>query len=167
MTISRTLYIFKFLVKCSDGNHFCIKCKYHISKILLRIATKRARITPKILLTTKSTVFTLKILLLASKPSGYLVPRCRNNFQLWHRAPCMFLCFFDDFARCHTTSTYNDSTYFVVPIHFYRYQYRYHIDTSMDTDTPSRIYTDTDSDSDTGLEIYIDTDTNTYRAKDL
>ena len=84
MTISRTLYIFKFLVKFSDVHYFCIKCKYHISKILLRIATKRARITPQILLTTKSTVFTLKILLLASKPTGHLVPRCRNNVQLCH-----------------------------------------------------------------------------------
>ena len=53
MTISRTLYIFKFLVKFSDVHYFCIKCKYHISKILLRIATKRERITPQILLTTK------------------------------------------------------------------------------------------------------------------
>ena len=83
MTISRTLYTFTFLVKFSDVNYFCIKCKYHISRILLRIATKRARITPQILLTTKSMVFTLKILLLASKPTGHLVPRCRNNFQLW------------------------------------------------------------------------------------
>ena len=83
MTISRTLHISKFLVKFSDVHYFCIKCKYHISKILLRIATKRARITPKFLLKTKSTVFTLKILLLASKPTGHLVPRCRNNFQLW------------------------------------------------------------------------------------
>ena len=47
MTISRTLYIFKFLVKFSDVHYFCIKCKYHISKILLRIATKRAQITPQ------------------------------------------------------------------------------------------------------------------------
>ena len=82
MTLSRTLYIFKFLVRFSDVHYFCIKCKYHISKIWLRIATERARITPQILLTTKSTVFTLKILLLASKPTGHLVPRCRNNFQL-------------------------------------------------------------------------------------
>ena len=82
MTIRRTLYTFTFLVKFSDVNYFCIKCKYHINRILLRSATKRAQITPKILLMTKSTVFTLKILLLASKLTGHLVPRCRNNFQL-------------------------------------------------------------------------------------
>ena len=50
---------------------------------MLRIAIKRAGITPQILLTAKSKVFTLKILLIASKPTGHLVPRCRNNFQLW------------------------------------------------------------------------------------
>ena len=81
MTISRTLYIFKF--KFSDVHFFCIKCKYHMSKILLRIVSKRAQIFPQIILTTKSMVFALKILLLASKPTGHLMPRCRNNFQLW------------------------------------------------------------------------------------
>ena len=85
LTISRTLYTFTFLVKFSHVNYFCIKCKYHISRILLKILTKRAQITPQILLTTKNTVFTLKILLLASKPTGHLVPRCRNNFQLWRQ----------------------------------------------------------------------------------
>ena len=82
MIISRTLNIFIFLVIFSDVNYFCIKCKYHINRILLKIATKRAGITPQILLTTKSTGLTLKILLLASKPTGHLVPRCRNNLQL-------------------------------------------------------------------------------------
>ena len=46
MAINRTLYIFEFLVKFSDVYYFCMKCKYHISKILLRIATKSANYPP-------------------------------------------------------------------------------------------------------------------------
>ena len=36
----------------------------------------------KILLMIKSAGLALKILLLVPKPTGHLVPRCRNNFQL-------------------------------------------------------------------------------------
>ena len=50
---------------------------------LTRKYSKRVYVTAKFLLMTKSAGLRLKILLLVLKPTGHLVPRCRNNFQLW------------------------------------------------------------------------------------
>ena len=44
---------------------------------------KSVKVTAKFLLRTKSTGLALKILLLVPKPTGQLMPSCRNNFYLW------------------------------------------------------------------------------------
>ena len=43
---------------------------------------KSAGVTLKTILTPRIAGFTLKIILLVSKPTGHEVPRCRNNLQL-------------------------------------------------------------------------------------